>query len=109
MTLQEIDIHFDVRADSNGKDPDSASKTLKAYHQLLWSKPLPNGQVMQLEIDKGCLRWGDMWFGCDSITASFSHWRFPLRKYVEEHIDELDGKSPEELQAIYRRIFRETN
>ena len=101
MTLQEIDIHFDVRADSNGKDPDSASRTLKAYHQLLWSKPLPNGQVMQLEIDKGCLRWGDMWFGCDSITASFSHWRFPLRKFVEEHITNFAQFREEYLHKTY--------
>ena len=27
-----------------------------------------------------------MWFGCDSITASFLHWRFPLKEYVEQHI-----------------------
>lgn len=86
MSFQDIDIRFDMRTDSNGKDPDSASMTMKAYHQLLWSKQLPNGQMMQLEIDKGCLRWGDIWFGCDSITASFLHARFPLRKYVEEHI-----------------------
>lgn len=86
MNLQDIDIWFDARIDSNGKDPDSASKTLKAYHQLLWSKTLPNGQMMQLEIDKGYLRWNDIWFGCDSITASFLHYRFPMKKYVEENI-----------------------
>ena len=86
MELIDIDIHFDVQTDSRGKDPDSASPTLRAYHQLLWSKPLPNGQNMQLTIEKNCLRWGDMWFGCDSITASFLHWRFPLKEYVEQHI-----------------------
>ena len=32
-----------------------------------------------------------------------------VKEYVEQHIDELDGKTPEELQAIYRRIFRSTN
>ena len=26
MNIQEIDIHFDVQTDSNGKDPDYASK-----------------------------------------------------------------------------------
>ena len=46
MELRDIDIHFDVRTDSYGKDPDSGSPTLKAYHQLLWSKPLPNGQMI---------------------------------------------------------------
>ena len=86
MELRDIDINYDVQMDSNGKDPDSASPTLRAYHQLLWSKPLPNGQEMKLEIDKNCLRWGDMWFGCDSITASFMHWRFPLKEYIEHNI-----------------------
>ena len=32
-----------------------------------------------------------------------------VKEYVEQHIDELAGKSVEELQAIYRRIFRETH
>ena len=86
MELRDIDIHFDVQTDSNGKDPDSASPTLRAYHQLLWSKPLPNGQEMKLGIEKNCLKWGDIWFGCDSITASFLHWRFPLKEYVEQNI-----------------------
>ena len=35
MELRDINIHFDVQTDSNGKDPDSASPTLRAYHQLL--------------------------------------------------------------------------
>lgn len=86
MDLRDIDINYDVQMDSNGKDPDSASPTLRAYHQLIWSKPLPNGQTMKLAIDKNCLRWGNIWFGCDSITASFLHWRFPLKEYVEQNI-----------------------
>jgi hypothetical protein len=39
-----IDITFDVYSDTpKGKDPDSHSPTLRRYHKLLWSKPLPNG------------------------------------------------------------------
>ncbi len=86
MDLRDIDINFDVQIDSGGKDPDSASKTLKSYHQLLWSKPLPNGQNMQLDIYRGFLKWNDKYFGCDSITASFLHYRFPLKEFVEQHI-----------------------
>ena len=52
MELKDIDIFFDVQTDSAGKDPDSASKTLKAYHQLLWSKLLPNGDAMKFDIEK---------------------------------------------------------
>ena len=86
MELRDIDVRYDVRADSGGKDPDGYSRTLKEYHRLLWSKPLPNGEVMQLVIDKNTLRWNEFWFGCDSITASFLHWRFPLKEQVEQSI-----------------------
>ncbi len=86
MVLGDIDITYDVQLDSGGKDPDSASKTLRTYQQLLWSKKLPNGEMMNLEIEKGCLKWKNMWFGSDSITASFLHYRFPLKEYVEKNI-----------------------
>lgn len=44
-----IDDNFDIRSDSQGGDPDKHSNTLHGYHLLLWSKPLPDGQVLQLE------------------------------------------------------------
>ena len=88
MTLKDIDISFDMQTDSRGKDPDSASPTLKAYHRLLWSKPLPNGDFMDLSTGKGFyLKWKDMYFGSDSITASFLHCRFPLKSIIEERPD----------------------
>ena len=43
-----IDIAFNFYSDSGGKDPDSYSPTLKKYHKLLWSKPLPNGDMFAL-------------------------------------------------------------
>lgn len=74
LDLINIDILFDFRTDSAGRDPDSASPTLKAYHQALWSRPLPNGQSLCLTMgDCSYLRWGDMYFGSDSITASFRY------------------------------------
>src|SRR5690625_2731703 len=49
-TMQErVYIDFDVRADTPaGKDPDSYSPTLRRYHQILWSKPLPSGDPFTL-------------------------------------------------------------
>ena len=38
-----IDIEYDFRTDSNGGDVDKCSSTLRKYHKILWSKPLPNG------------------------------------------------------------------
>ncbi len=46
--INVIDTTFDMRLDSNGKDPDKASRTLKRYHKYLWSKPLPNGELFNL-------------------------------------------------------------
>ena len=44
-----IDITFDFRSDTpEGKDPDALSPTLRQYHKLLWSKPLPSGVVFDL-------------------------------------------------------------
>ena len=90
MELRDIDIHFDVRTDSNGKDPDSASATLKTYHQLLWSKPLPNGQKMCLTQGKGYyLKWNDMYFGSDSLIVSFWHARYKHRDLIVNSIPNI--------------------
>ena len=43
-----IDVSFNFYSDSGGKDPDSYSPTLKKYHKLLWSKPLPSGKIFTL-------------------------------------------------------------
>lgn len=47
---EAIDISFDFLSDTpKGKDADSFSPTLRRYHQLLWSKPLPSGRIFTLE------------------------------------------------------------
>jgi hypothetical protein len=43
-----IDTTFDFRTDAAGQDPDTYSPTLRRYHKLLWSKPLPSGVVFEL-------------------------------------------------------------
>ena len=45
----KLDITFNVYTDANGGDPDSTSPTLRSYHKLLWSKPLPNGHTFVLD------------------------------------------------------------
>lgn len=48
-----IDPNFDFRSDTPpNKDPDAFSKTLKLYHKELWSKKLPNGQMLNLSDEK---------------------------------------------------------
>jgi len=50
MTPRDIKVTFDFRQDTpKGKDPDRYSKTLRLYHKLLWSKPLPGGDLLALD------------------------------------------------------------
>lgn len=74
-----IDITFDFRTDSAGKDPDSYSPTLLRYHQLLWSKPLPSGEQFQLTprtrkpyvlLHNSSL--GDFYLTSDSVLPTFT-------------------------------------
>lgn len=94
MVLNDINVDFDFTSDSphywdnfwannNGlgrgnSDPDSASKMLQKYHQLLWSKPLPNGQTMQLVAGAGAnyLVWDQFKFGSDSMIVSFRYEKY---------------------------------
>jgi integrase len=48
-----IDTTFDFRSDTPpGLDPDTYSPTLRRYHRLLWSKPLPSGVPSGERMDK---------------------------------------------------------
>jgi len=61
--------------DSNGKDPDSHSPTLRKYHCLLWSKKLPTGDYLDVEeIDSALVYRFNMQtlrFSSDSISNSY--------------------------------------
>lgn len=97
-----IDTTFDFRSDTpSGKDPDKYSKTLKSYHQLLWSKPLPNGEVMKLSKGKGLyyLTWKDFDFGSDSIIVELRYQRY--QKTIDEVI-RLVGN----VEAYYEELVR---
>lgn len=108
MELKDIDVWFDARSDcpkpgSNKiPDPDNASPTLKAYHQLLWSKQLPNGEFMALETGKDCyLKWKDFYLGGDSIIVSFMHARFKLRDLVKSSIPNYADYREQYLHRSY--------
>jgi len=71
----KIDTSFDFRSDSNGKDPDAHSPTLRSFHRYLWSKELPNGELLKIEeIDSKLIYRFNMQtiiFGSDSISNSY--------------------------------------
>ena len=74
-----IDTNFNFYSDSSGGDPDSTSPTLRKYHKILWSKPLPNGKLLELRDDKnGAYLYheselGKFFFGSDAITHSYKN------------------------------------
>jgi len=75
----KIDTTFNFYSDSNGRDPDRASPTLRKYHKTLWSKPLPNGKHLELRDDKkGAYLYhnselGEFFLGSDAITHSYKN------------------------------------
>jgi hypothetical protein len=76
--LNNIDINFDVYSDTpEGKDPDSFSSTLRNYHKVLWSKPLPNKMEFNLNLDTPKLlhhksALGEFFLSSDSIGHTYS-------------------------------------
>ena len=73
-----IDINFNVYSDTpEGKDPDSYSLTLRNYHKILWSKPLPNGSIFNLDAKTPMLlhhksELGEFFLSSDSIGHTYS-------------------------------------
>lgn len=61
-----------------GGDPDSSSKNLQLYHQIVWSRKLPCGEKMELQRGTGAhyLSWKNFRFGSDSIIASFRYEKY---------------------------------
>lgn len=95
-----IDTAFDCRSDASGRDPDKYSSTLRNYHRILWSKPLPSRHVFQLE-DKWpgaylhhLSELGEFFLSSDSVIPTFTRWK------SLKHIIEL---FPEEENESFRR------
>ncbi len=92
-----IDTTFNVQSDAGGGDPDITSPTLRLYHKILWSKPLPNGQVFELTNKKsGAYLYhksdiGEFYLGSDSITHSYRHHKRKewLAKQIQNDVNEL--------------------
>ncbi|MGN6484009.1 MAG: DUF6994 family protein [Thermomicrobiales bacterium] len=99
--MDGIDVSYDVRTDANGRDPDSSSPTLRRYHQLLWSKPLPSGAMFALDTTTPGIylhhrsSFGEFSLASDSVMATFTRW-LSLRHIVEQF--------PEEENEAFRTI-----
>ncbi len=101
-----FDSTFDFRSDSNGKDPDSHSKTLKRHHKYLWTKLLPSGELFHLE-DKDTKKYlvfygaeGSHYLTSDSIGNSFSHHRGKIASVINQ----IDPEQLEEFRTLNSTI-----
>ncbi|HPT58196.1 MAG TPA: hypothetical protein PLD16_00020 [Fervidobacterium sp.] len=92
-----IDINFNFYSDAKGGDPDSTSPTLRKYHKILWSKPLPNGKPFNLTDNKNGVylyhtsELGEFFLGSDAITHSYKnhkrkHW---LTIQIQDEVNDL--------------------
>jgi hypothetical protein len=83
-----FDPTFDFRTDAGGGDPDRTSPTLRAYHKLLWSKPLPSGDPFDLDDTKSgaylhhLSARGEFYLTSDSMQTWTSWQR--MRKITEQ-------------------------
>jgi hypothetical protein len=92
-----ISTSFNMYSDANGGDPDSTSPTLREYHRVLWSKPLPNGTCLDLVADReGTYLYhrsslGEFVLSSDAITHSYkNHVRKAwLTRQIPEDVNEL--------------------
>jgi hypothetical protein len=96
--MNEIDITFDFRTDTPaGKDPDALSPTLRSYHKLLWSKPLPNGAHFGLDDSKNNVYLyhqsdlGEFFLSSDSAIHTFSRWKSMAHIINQINEDEIEA------------------
>jgi hypothetical protein len=92
-----IDTSYNFYTDARGGDPDSTSPTLRKYHKILWSKPLPNAKMFDLsENQNGAYLYhksesGEFILGSDAITHSYkNHIRKQgITEQIPEEVNEL--------------------
>lgn len=92
-----IDINFDFRTDTpKGRDPDALSPTLRSYHKLLWSKPLPSGDFFNLDDTKSGVylhhksNLGEFFLSSDTATHTFSRWTSMTHIITQISMEEIE-------------------
>jgi hypothetical protein len=99
-----FDPTFDFRSEIRSwEDADAASPTLRAYHKLLWSKPLPNDDPFDLD-DTGprpylhhLSRRGEFLLTSDAIGQTWTKW---TRKRIADVLEPI----PESEREQFRRL-----
>jgi len=101
-TPRDIDVTFDFRSDTPpGMDPDAFSPTLRRYHKILWSKPLPSGVVFEINDTTPHVylhhrsESGEFFLSIDTVIPTFSR-----ERRLSHIIDTIPGEEREAFHAI---------
>lgn len=102
IAMDEIDVGFSFYDDPDYVgDADRDSRKLRRWHQLLWSKPLPNGARLEWSLDPGtsCLFSGDQRVSSDTIATTHANYRRAGTATLYEGLTETERESYE--RAFY--------
>ena len=101
-SMVAIDTLFDFRTEAFGNaDPDAVSPTLRRYHQLLWSKPLPGGAMFDLSISTPGVYLhhrsavGEFFLSSDTVIPTFT---------LSPGMDPITEQLTESENAAFRTI-----
>ncbi len=98
-----VDVNYKMYTDTiKNKDPDTYSRTLHSYHELLWAKELPNGVFFNLKKSetapyyfKTTILNSKFIFSSDSIIHSYSR-----RPSMYEIISKIPKEKIEDFYAV---------
>jgi len=86
------------KSNGEGRDPDTYSRTLRDYHLLLWSKPLPNGKHFKLTAKEKPPYYfqhnsdlGEFWLSSDAITHTYKNRANTSMAGIIDKITDIDA------------------
>lgn len=93
-----IDVNISMIDDTPiDKDPDTFSRILNKYHEISWSKKLPNGKVLKLQSNNKkpyhlISEDYNMKFSSDNIIHTYSRWKSMshiISRIDKEYVDNM--------------------
>lgn len=102
--FMKIDTTFNFQAETEPLDADRYSTRLQEYHRILWSKPLSNGKMFELQKSSENRLYhksdlGEFYLSSDRAIPTFSKW-----KKMENIIDEIPKRKIERFVNIVETI-----
>ena len=107
---EAIDVTFDFRSDTPpGGDPDAESRTLRRYHQRLWSKPLPSGTPLELDVTTPYAylhhrsdELGEFFLSSDTVVPTWSRLHRDDTRWAQ--VAPIIEQIPEAKRDYFKRI-----